>query len=121
QDFYRDVRLDEGTAIMLTHRDGTLIARQPPLPEAPGRRYPGIDTALSARDEGHPKASRRISMIDGVDRFGAAQLVADYPLAVTVTRDAAVALAGWRRETAGTVVRTLALALLATGLLVAVQ
>jgi len=121
QDFYRDVRLDEGTAITLMHRDGTVLARYPAMPGALGQRYPGLDAALAARAEGRPTAGRGVSPVDGVDRFGAVQLLAEYPLAVVVTRDAAVALAGWRREAMGTLVRTLALALLATGLLVAMR
>jgi PAS domain S-box-containing protein len=121
QNFYRDVRPDEGTAITLMHRDGTLIARFPAIEASMGQRFPNVDAVFNARAEGRVVPGRLRSPVDGVDRFASLQLVADYPLAVIVTRDASVALATWRAEAVGTALRTLALALLATVLLVAMQ
>ncbi len=121
QNFYRDLRLDAGSSITLLHRDGTVIARYPAVDAALGQRFAGLDALLAARAGGRAATARGNSPIDGVDRFGAVQAVAGYPLAVAVTRDASVALAGWRHEAVGAVVSTLALALLAAGLLVAVQ
>jgi PAS domain S-box-containing protein len=117
QQFYRDVRLDAGTQITLMHRNATLVARHPPAESALGQRYPLFDEMLAQRDAGLPLPARFVSPIDGVERFGTVALVSGYPLGVVVTRDVDVALAPWRQQSVGTVVRTLALALLALFLL----
>ena len=122
QRFYRDVRLDQGTKITLIHRDGTLMARYPVAEAALGQRFLAmLDEMLAARDSGVALPSRGRSPLDGVDRFGAVQLVPEFPLAVIVTRDAAVALAAWREQAVGTALRTLALGVLATVLLLLVR
>jgi len=121
QRFYRDVRLDEGTNITLMHRSGTLMARYPAVEAALGKHFTLLDMMLAARDSGAPQPSRARSPIDGVDRFGTVQLVPEFPLAVIVTRDTAVALASWREQAMGSVLRTLALGVLAIVLLVLVR
>ena len=117
QQFYRDVRLDEGTKITLMHRNGSLLARHPAAESALGQRFPLFDSMLQARRSGQTGPLRTTSPVDGVDRFGALELVPEQPLAIIVTRDAAVAMAPWRKQATGTVVRTLALGLLAALLL----
>jgi signal transduction histidine kinase/CheY-like chemotaxis protein len=117
QQFYRDVRLDQGTVIALLQLNGTLLARYPEAESALGRRFPLFDALLAAYNEGQPAPSRTVSPIDGVERFGALRLVPDYPLAVVVTRDVAVALAPWRALSRGAVIRLLALSVLAALLL----
>jgi PAS domain S-box-containing protein len=117
QRFYRDVHLEEGSTITLLHRDGTLMARHPPLPGALGQRFEQFDAALQARARGGPGRLRMTSPEDGVDRFGATEFVAGYPLAVLVAREADEALAPWRAQALGTALRTLGLAALATSLL----
>jgi PAS domain S-box-containing protein len=117
QNFYHDVRLDPGTKITLMHRDGTLVARHPPVEEWLGKRFALIEAVVGARAEGQVAPARMRSPLDGVERFGAVQLLAEYPLAVVVARDADVALAPWRAEHTGTALRTLALGMLATVLL----
>ncbi len=119
--FYRDVRLEPGTNITLMHHNGTLLARYPQVESALGQRFPLFDELLAARVAGEPASPRGIRPIDGVDRFGSTQLVADYPLAVIVTRDAAVAFAAWRTQSSGTIIRTLALGILAALLLALVM
>ncbi len=117
QDFYRNVRLDPGTKITLMHRDGTLLARHPPIEDALGQRFALLDRMVEARDSGQAGPTRTISPVDGIERFGAVRAVPDYPLEVIVTRDVAQALAPWREIAVGTGLRTLALALLAAALL----
>ncbi|MGE5339385.1 MAG: PAS domain-containing protein [Gemmatimonadota bacterium] len=117
QDFYRNVRLDPGTTITLMHRDGTLLARHPPIDSALGQQFALLDRMLEARESGQPGPMRTISPVDGIERFAAVRAVPDYPLEVIVTRDVAQALAPWRAMAVGTGLRTLALALLAAALL----
>jgi PAS domain S-box-containing protein len=118
QQFYADLKLEEGTRVALMHRNGTLIARHPALASAIGKRFPSFDQILAARDTAGGIPMRRTSPIDGADRFGALHLVPDYPLAVIVSRDANTALAPWRMQSIRTAARTLGLALLAIVLLV---
>ena len=115
--FYNDVKPDVGTTITLLHRNGSLVARHPPMPSAMGQRFPVVDAMLALRQTNPGGAMRSVSPVDGVDRFGAIALVADHPLAVVVTRDADVAMATWRQQSIGTIARTLALGVLAALLL----
>jgi PAS domain S-box-containing protein len=117
QDFYRDIRLDEGTKTTLMHRDGTLLARHPPVEGALGQHFALLERMIAARDSGRTGPMRTVSPVDGVERFGAVRSVPEYPLEVIVTRDVDVALAQWRAQAWGTAARTLALAALAALLL----
>jgi PAS domain S-box-containing protein len=117
QDFYRDVRLDEGTKISLMQLDGTLLARYPEAEGILGKRLPLFNELFAAHKAGELGPSRFVSTIDGVERFGALRLVPDYPLAVVVTRDAGVALAPWRAQTWRVLAHVLLLSALAGVLL----
>src|SRR5512139_373759 len=50
QQFYRDVRLGAGTSVSLMHRNGTLVARYPPVEGALGQRFGIVETMLALRD-----------------------------------------------------------------------
>jgi PAS domain S-box-containing protein len=113
EQFYRNVQLDESTAISLMRQNGTLVARHPRAEEALGKRLPMFDEMM--RTNGPMRAA---SPVDGVERIGVLKLVPDYPLAVIVTRDVASVLAPWKRQSTGTALRTLALSALAVALLV---
>jgi PAS domain S-box-containing protein len=113
QDFYREIRNDPGTNVTLVHENGALLARYPPLESSLGKRYPTLAPHASVEDE----PMRRRSPVDGVERFIAVRAVPDYPLAVAVSRDVGVALAGWRAQATGTALRTLALGAMAALLL----
>jgi len=112
--FYQDVQLEPGTKVTLMHRDGTLIARNPQIEAGIGKRYPIFDEMLALyTSPGHVGPTRVTSPLDGIERFGAIELVPDYPLAVVVTRDTRTALAPWREQSFSTARRTLALSALA--------
>jgi PAS domain S-box-containing protein len=115
-DFYRDIKLEDGTRVTLMHRDGALLARYPLLPGALGERFEASSrAALAAPREGAPVRMR--SPVDGVDRYVALQPVAGYPVDVIVSRDADTVLGGWSTQAAGAALRTLMLAALAVTLL----
>ena len=118
QQFYRDIQLDPGTTTTLMHRNGTLLARHPAVESALGQHFPVFGELFAGPSR--PQPARVVSPVDGIDRFGAVQSVPDYPLAVVVTRDAAMALQPWRAQALGSALRTLALGLLAALLLVVV-
>jgi PAS domain S-box-containing protein len=118
QQFYRAAYPDSATRIALLHENSTLLARHPSAEAQLGKRLPVVAELLAQSAAGRP-FSRGASPIDGIDRFASVHAVPDYPLAIVVTRDAAVALGPWRAQALGSAVRTLALAVLA-GLLIAV-
>lgn len=47
QQFYRDVRLDEGTAVTKMHRNGTLAARHPASEAGMGRHFPNFSALVA--------------------------------------------------------------------------
>jgi PAS domain S-box-containing protein len=113
EDFYRNVQLEPGTKITLMHTNGTLMARHPPAEASFGQRFPLFDTMLAAAAAGRHGPMRTVSPVDGVERFATVRMVPDYPLAIIVSRDVAVALAPWRAQALGTAARTVALGALA--------
>jgi PAS domain S-box-containing protein len=117
EDFYRNVRLEPGTTVTLVHTNGTPVARFPPADAVFGRRLAMFDAMLAGAAAGHDGPMRVVSPLDGVERLATLRMVADYPLAVIVSRDVAVVLAGWRAQALGTAGRTVALAGLAAILL----
>ncbi|HEX6704288.1 MAG TPA: PAS domain-containing protein [Albitalea sp.] len=120
QSFYRDAQSDPHTRIALVHRNGTLVARHPPLEAALGRQLPQVAQVLASAVSGSLPA-RTVSPLDGVERFGAIRLVPDYPLIIVVSRDVSAALAPWRAQALHSGLNTLALATLAALLLAVVQ
>ncbi|MBA3254574.1 MAG: PAS domain-containing protein [Pseudomonadota bacterium] len=117
QQFYQDVQLDKATKVTLMHRQGTLLARYPPVDSALGKHFPPLDQLLAARAAGDSSPLRMVSPVDGVERFVALKEVPEYSMIVLVSRDTAVALAPWREQALGTGARTLALGALAAVLL----
>lgn len=119
QRFYGDAYPDKATRVALLHENTTLLARHPPADQALGKSFPLVNQLLEAAASG-VHLTRNNSPLDGVDRFGAVRRVPDYPLSVIVTRDADAALAPWREQAWGSVLRTLALATLAALLMAVV-
>jgi PAS domain S-box-containing protein len=117
QEFYRDAQPDAGTVVTLMHRDGVLIARHPPIPAALGKSFPSFREMMATHAASRPQPTRRVSPADGVEYFGAIAYVPDYPLAIIVGRDTAIALAPWRAQALGSILRTAALAAFAALLL----
>jgi PAS domain S-box-containing protein len=97
QKFYHALNLGTRSAIALYREDGTLVLRQPPVPDAVGKRYPGIlERGVSAASS---IALTNPSPIDGVSRFVVVTPVTHYPLVIAVGRDTASVLDPWRDET----------------------
>jgi PAS domain S-box-containing protein len=116
QQFYEDARPNGVTAVTLLHDSGSLLARFPEAPSSLGQRFAVLDNTGPPPVNGQGVFRAR-SPIDGVERFGALQTVPGYPMRVIVTRDTSAALAGWRDQTVGSGLRTLALAVMAALLL----
>jgi PAS domain S-box-containing protein len=104
--FYESVNISVGSAIQMMRNDGTLLARNPPVPDEVGRRFPAFVTVPSA------PAPRLLNPLDGTNDFIAVAHVRDAPITIAVTRDEAVALRPWRDETIRVGIRTMILTLL---------
>ncbi len=108
QRFSGAVDLGTSSSTQLLRDDGTLLARNPPVPGAAGRKFPALVSASMT-----PEA-RFVSPIDGQLDLIAAARVRNAPLTIAVTRSQAQALRSWRKETLAVGVRTLLLTLLAS-------
>jgi PAS domain S-box-containing protein len=104
--FYESFNLGEGSAIQMVRNDGTLLARNPNLPDQVGRKFPSFTTVPAA------PAPRFVNPIDGKPEFIGIAHVRNAPLMIAATREEAVALRPWRDETIRVAVRTLILTLL---------
>ncbi|MGA8400885.1 MAG: histidine kinase dimerization/phospho-acceptor domain-containing protein, partial [Stellaceae bacterium] len=98
EDFYHEVRTGESASASLFRSDGLLLSRYPRIEEAIGRALPHESGwyAMLAKGGG---AYLTTGYFDNVGRIISVHPVSDYPLAVSVGIDEAVALAPWRRET----------------------
>src|SRR6266542_970198 len=95
QQFYRQLKLGNQSAILLFRDDGTLTVREPPDPDMIGKvMFPD----LVARIGSEGGATRMPSPVDGVERFVAGAHVDGFPLIVAVSREERAVLESWRAE-----------------------
>lgn len=106
EQFYRAIDLGSGSAINLLRDDGTLVAREPEVAEAVGRKYPELVAVPRV-----PVSVLR-SRIDGKQNFAVAAHLPALPLVVAVAREEEIALDPWRDLANHVVVGSLLLALL---------
>jgi PAS domain S-box-containing protein len=115
QKFYQAIALREGGTVAVFRRDGTLLARYPPLPTHAGDRLPPESNfyRLAAEGGGSYRASGRL---DGRARVISLRPLRNLPLVVAVTTTETAALADWRRQAtligSGALVTVLGFALL---------
>jgi PAS domain S-box-containing protein len=103
---YAALNPGEGSAIQLLREDGTLLVRNPPMPDAAGRRFQQLVAAPTVQ------VKRLLNPIDGKQDFIAVARVNGTPLTIVVSREEAIALRPWRDEAARLGLRTLIVALL---------
>jgi PAS domain S-box-containing protein len=108
--FYGGIDLGPGAAVQLLRSDGTLLARNPPVPGAIGQRFAALVAAATAANASAPP--RIADPVDNTRDFIAAAPVRDAPLVVAVTREEAVALQSWREEALRLALGTLGVVLL---------
>jgi PAS domain S-box-containing protein len=97
EDFYRVVSPDEGKAVSLFRRDGTLLARYPRVEKMIGQKL-ATESAWYDRVAAGGGTYRTPGYIGGVPRIISAQPIREYPLAITVGITEEAALAPWRRQ-----------------------
>jgi diguanylate cyclase (GGDEF)-like protein/PAS domain S-box-containing protein len=90
--------MNKGSAISLSHRDGTLLARYPHVEQMIGRNFKTtpVHQVLSKADHG---TTRLISPVDGEDRLAAVRALGEFPLSILATTTVVSALADWREQT----------------------
>ena len=99
---YAAIQLGEGSALLLTSGDGTLVVRQPRIVGIEGKfRFP----ELVALRKG-AVIDRLTSPMDGRPKLVSAVAVGQASLILAVTRDEAEALKPWRDEVRSATVRT---------------
>jgi diguanylate cyclase (GGDEF)-like protein len=98
ESFFESITLGTGSAISLSHSDGTLLARYPHVEEMIGRNFRAgpIQQLLATKNHG---TLRLVSPIDGEDRLTSARALNDFPLSIITTTTVATVLADWRAQT----------------------
>jgi diguanylate cyclase (GGDEF)-like protein len=98
ESFFESLALGKGSAISLSHRDGTLLARYPHVEEMIGRNFrtAPIQQLLSKANHG---TIRWVSPVDGEDRLTSTRALSEFPLSIITTTSVATALADWRAQT----------------------
>ncbi|MCX7321641.1 MAG: EAL domain-containing protein [Hyphomicrobiales bacterium] len=115
--FFASVSLGDGATVSMFHRDGTLLARHPSVPDAIGRKFSGSPLLEHLRFSNEPLSIRTVSPIDNVDRLGALRLLNDFPIAVIATASIEGILADWRSQTKFLIVIAAGSSLLLSGFL----
>jgi diguanylate cyclase (GGDEF)-like protein len=119
-DIYRSIHLGRDGSVLLLHRGGMILAREPPVEGAIGRSLadgPVLTHYLPQAERGSFEAT---SVVDGADRIVGYKAVPNLPLVVVVTYLRADVLEHWYRHlyTFGPIVAALvAIILLGTGML----
>ena len=97
EEFYRAISPNEGDAVMLLRRDGTLLLRHPRLDDAVGRPMPSQSPWYQSI-AGGGGTYRTSGLLVGKPRIVATHAVPGYSLAVNIGVSEDTALAAWRRE-----------------------
>jgi diguanylate cyclase (GGDEF)-like protein len=100
---FESLALGKGSAISLSHRDGTLLARYPHVEEMIGRNFRTgpIQQVLSKTNHA---TLRLISPVDGEDRLTSIRALSEFPLSIIATTTVATALTDWRAQTRSLIV-----------------
>ena len=90
---YRAIGLDNGGAALLIHRDGKILAREPPVEGAIGKDFSGGPLLTRYLPESDAGSFSGISVVDGIERIVGYKAVPGLPLVVVVSYDRAAVLA----------------------------
>jgi diguanylate cyclase (GGDEF)-like protein len=89
---YRSIRLDNGGAALLIHRDGTILAREPTVTDAIGKNFSNGPLLSQYLPQNQAGSYETVSVVDGTARIAGYKAVAGLPLAVVVSYDRAAVL-----------------------------
>jgi len=106
---FASIDLGKGSALLLTHEDGSLVMRQPPLAALEGQRIKFRELAAL---KGGALVDRAKSPTDGRPNLVAVVGIGKQPLMLAITRDEEEALRPWYDEMWSGAVRTVVMSLL---------
>ena len=98
--FFATVALGAGASIAMHHRDGTLLARYPHVPELIGKNFKSGPPEQRRVFDVPRSTSHLASPIDGEDRLIASRALTNFPLVIVASTTTATALADWREQIA---------------------
>jgi diguanylate cyclase (GGDEF)-like protein len=90
---YRSIRLDNGGAVLLIHRDGKILAREPMVEGAVGKSFSGGPLLSHHLPKSEAGSYETVSVIDGTARIAGYKAVPGLPLVLLVSYDRASVLA----------------------------
>jgi diguanylate cyclase (GGDEF)-like protein/PAS domain S-box-containing protein len=94
---FRAIRPGKNGSVVLLHRAGSLLAREPFVRSAIGKSFPD-HPLLKLQAQADAGSYEARSPVDGAERIGAFKAVADLPLVVAVTYDRSEVLGPWRKH-----------------------
>lgn len=95
---YRSIAIGKGGSVLLLHREGRILAREPEKKEALGKSFadsPLLSKYLPASETGSYETT---SFVDGVTRIAGYETVSGLPLVLIVTYSRSEVLASWYRH-----------------------
>ena len=111
---YRSINLGSNGSVLLLHRNGELLAREPMLEAAIGRSYASGPLLSEYLPKSETGSYETVSVVDGVSRIAGYQAVRGLPLVILVSFGRADVLAPWYRHiyTFGLLVSAIVVAIL---------
>lgn len=95
---YRSIDLGKEGSILLLHRDGLLLAREPALESAMGRSFASAPLLAQHLPKSDAGSYETMSVVDGVPRIAGYKAVRGLPLVVLVSYGRAAVLQAWYRH-----------------------
>jgi diguanylate cyclase (GGDEF)-like protein len=99
ENFVASLALNSESAILMIHRDGTIIARYPHDDGLVGRNIASTPLFKRVMALGGNASGRFTSMIQGEERVGSIRPMTNFPIFIVATTTVSNALADWRAQT----------------------
>ncbi len=94
-DFYRTVDLGSAGSILLLHREGPILAREPAVADMIGKSLADSPLLTERLPRAEVGSFESFSPIDGIERIVSYKAIPNLPLVVVVTRAKAEVLSAW--------------------------
>jgi diguanylate cyclase (GGDEF)-like protein len=96
--FFATAALGPDSAIAIHHRDGTLLARHPHIPEIIGKNFKRGPAVQQRVFEQPATTTRLTSPLDGKDRLISSRALSGFPMVIVASTTTEAALADWREQ-----------------------
>jgi diguanylate cyclase (GGDEF)-like protein len=98
--FFATAAPGPNSAIAIHHRDGTLLARHPHIPEIIGKNFRSGPAVQQRVFEQLATTTRLTSPLDGKDRLISSRALSGFPMVIVASTTTEAALADWREQIA---------------------